>query len=109
MLVRPRSCNGLQGLALEWHVNLTQSTVDPARVASLHVNSHQLFFFVGLLKIKRDLTFVLGLVRTRVLATMSFALPSAAPARPSSAHPGRRSLTQLSAARTCCVLVLCSP
>jgi hypothetical protein len=26
MLVRLRSCNGLQGLALEWHVNLAQSS-----------------------------------------------------------------------------------
>jgi len=27
MLVRLRLCNGLQGLALEWHANLAQSTV----------------------------------------------------------------------------------
>jgi len=43
MLGRLRSCNGLQGLALEWHVNLAQSDSRSARVASLHVYSSDHF------------------------------------------------------------------
>ena len=44
MLVRPWSCNGLQGLALEWHVNEPRPVDSQSvRVASLHVYSSDHF------------------------------------------------------------------